>query len=81
MEAAVEPVKQPLISNMAPAAAVGDETQKPSLKLEGTLDLGTPIINEVPADIEDNYNSLVNKNSIIDYVESPNNFVVDEDES
>ena len=81
MEAAVEPVKQPLISNMAPAAAVGDETQKPSSKLEGTLDLGTPIINEVPADIEDNYNSLVNKNSIIDHVESPNNFVVDEDES
>ena len=66
---------------MAPAAAVGDETQKSSSKREGTLELGTPIINEVPADIEDNYNSLVNKNSIIDHVESPNNFVVDEDES
>ena len=81
MEAAVEPVKQPLISNMAPAAAVGDEPQKPSSKRDGTLELGTPIINEVPGDIEDNYNSLVNKNSIIDHVESPNNFVVDEDES
>ena len=49
--------------------------------MEGTLDFGTPIINEVPADIEDNYNSLVNKNSIIDPVGSPNNFMVDEDES
>ena len=50
--------------------------------MEGTLELGTPIINEVPADIiEDNYNSLVNKNSIIDLVGSANNFMVDEDES
>lgn len=49
--------------------------------MEGTLELGTPIINEVPADIEENYNSLVNKNSIIDFVGSQNNFMVDEDES
>ncbi len=60
---------------------VADEVPKKSVKMEGTLELGTPIINEVPGDFEDNYNSLVNKNSIIENVGSPNNFVVDEFES
>ena len=76
-----EPERQPLINTISPAAREDDDTHKASSKMEGTLDFGTPIINEVPADIEDNYNSLVNKNSIIDPVGSPNNFMVDEDES
>lgn len=66
----------------AAAAREAEDTYKASSKMEGTLELGTPIINEVPADIiEDNYNSLVNKNSIIDLVGSAKNFMVDEDES
>jgi len=79
----LEPVKQPLINNLTTSAGAIDayDTHKAGSKMEGTLELGTPIINEVPADIEENYNSLVNKNSIIDFVGSPNNFAVDEDES
>ena len=74
----VDPVKKPLINNMTTAA---DEIPKTYSKMEGTLELGSPIINVVPADIDDNFNSIVNKNSIIDHVGSANNFVKDEFES
>ena len=64
---------RPLIYNQAQ-----DGNSKKSSKKEGTLELGSPIINIATEDFEDRYNSIVSKNSIIEHVASPSTFIKDE---